>query len=79
MAHEEIVKELFNIVSNTFDIPFENVNEAMEMDNTEKWDSLNHLNLFLEIEEKMGIKFSAREINEATNIRVIIDNLKERG
>ena len=79
MSHEEIVKELFNIVAYTFDIPFENVNEAMEKDNTEKWDSLNHLNLFLEIEEKMGIKLSAREINEATNIRVIIDNLKERG
>jgi len=53
------------------------VNSSM-MCTVGKWDSLNHLNIILGIEEKTGYKFSASEIGEATSIEKIYNILSSK-
>ena len=47
--------------------------DELTMDNTEQWDSFNHLLLISEIEKQLGIKFSIQEVEEIKSFK----NLRE--
>jgi acyl carrier protein len=44
----------------------------------EDWDSLNHINLILEIELSFGINIDIREYAEMISYRAIVEILQER-
>ena len=41
------------------------------MNNIEKWDSLNHIGLISEIEEKFELQFNDDDIIKMTNFKII--------
>ena len=41
--------------------------KPLSQKNFKKWDSLNHVRIFIEIEKKFGIKFSNDEVNKTNN------------
>lgn len=43
-----------------------------------KWDFLNHLNILMEIEKKLKIKFTIKEISNFKNIGEIINCVKKK-
>ncbi len=51
----EIFKSIFNIVN------FDNI-ENLTMSQLENWDSINHLNLVVSLEEEFGLSFNENEI-----------------
>ena len=64
-------KDLINTIQN---ILFESkVDENSSMENILEWDSMNHMLIIAEIEEKYKIKFAPSEITKATSIKAIID------
>ena len=58
--------------------------DNVEVDmNTEKpmvaeWDSLNHLNLVVELESAFGLDLSMKEIEELTSVKKIVEIISSR-
>ena len=72
----EIKAKIEKIIRNKFKIKDKNL--ILSSDYVEKWDSLSHLALMLEIEEEFSVKFSQKEIIMMTNISEIIRVLKNK-
>lgn len=72
-------ERLKRIMSRIFEIPFEEITEDTSVDTVEKWDSLNHMNLILALEEAFNIAFSADEIADMLNYELVVMRLKEHG
>jgi len=59
------------IISKTFKIPLEEVQENLEMKDVESWDSLSHMNLIVLIEEEFKIELSGDDIAEMVTFDAI--------
>jgi acyl carrier protein len=73
---EERLKE---IMSQVFDVPKESINNDASPDTIDNWDSINHMNLALALEQAFGISFEAEEIIEMMNFELILIILKDKG
>ena len=62
MTREEIFEELNEVFSDVFDEEI-TVTETTTADDIEDWDSLEHINLIVAVENKFGVKFNGRHNN----------------
>ncbi|MDC0606052.1 acyl carrier protein [Flavobacteriaceae bacterium] len=69
-------KKVLNIIKVTFEL--EEVQADISQNNCIKWDSLNHLNLILEIESEFDISFDPEEIGNIKSASDILSLLKKR-
>lgn len=57
--------------------------ECIDLDSglgeTPNWDSLNHTNLVLQLEESFDVGFDFDELDKITSIKAIISSLEEKG
>jgi acyl carrier protein len=60
------------IVSDLFSIPREEVTPDSSPESIETWDSLQHLNLVMELEMTLGVKFTPRDIETMTSVAAIV-------
>ena len=65
---EDKLKKIF---SEVFEIKISEINDDSSADNVKKWDSLNHTNLFLSLEDEFKISFTADEIIDMLNFKLI--------
>ena len=68
MSIEEVIEKIKPIFKDIFDDESLNINENSNSDNVDGWDSLNHILLVVEIENKLKIKFSSGEIASYINV-----------
>ena len=73
MMKEKIKK----IMTKVFEIESSQVNDEISQKNTGQWDSLNHLNLIVEIEEEFEVSFSPEQIGSMTSLKIILDEIKK--
>ena len=71
----DVDNKLKNIFINIFQIHNKNINNNSSMKNIEKWDSLNHIGLINEIEEKFNLQFNEEDIVKMTNFKTIINKI----
>ena len=64
-------EKLFEILRNTLDV--EVVDESTSQDNCPQWDSMNHLNLVLNIEMEFNISLTPEEIGSVLSAKDFID------
>ena len=74
----DIEAKIKTIMSEILDIAVEDIDENATPDTVEDWDSLNHMNLVLALEEEFGILFDDDEILELLNPRVICAKVEEK-
>ena len=74
MKKEQIKK----IMTKVFEIESSLVNDEISQKNTDQWDSLNHLNLIVEIEEEFDVSFTPEQIGSMTSLEIILDELKTK-
>ncbi|HRH40430.1 MAG TPA: acyl carrier protein [Pyrinomonadaceae bacterium] len=67
---QQIFKEIFSDVSQ--------INENSKRADIEKWDSLNHLNLIVELEDKFDVSFTIEEIEDLDSVAKIVKKLTNR-
>lgn len=72
-------EKTYKIISQVMDVPFEEINENSSPDTVEKWDSFQHMNLILALEEEFKIKFTDEEIMNMENAGVILESLQNKG
>jgi acyl carrier protein len=66
------------IAADLFEIPHEQVTPLSSPENIENWDSVQHLNLILALEQEFGILFSTEEIDEMKNLGAIKSLLERK-
>jgi acyl carrier protein len=68
---ESVQPKIYQLMSNVFEIPVEEISEDSSLDSIESWDSLRHLNLILAIEEEFGITIPDEEVGNLINYKLI--------
>ena len=62
---------LKKVFSDIFDLPLENIDDNLSPDTVDEWDSLNHSNLVVALEQEFGVSFSPDEIIEMMNFQLV--------
>ena len=55
----------------------EDIDRTCSQKNCEKWDSLAHLNLIVELESEFGVTFEPEDIGEMTSFEGVISHLEK--
>lgn len=78
MTKEQIFKELDEVFQDVFDDEDIHVNENTTADDIEDWDSLEHINLVVAIENHFNMKFKMSEVTTMKNVGEMADLILER-
>ena len=78
MKKEEIYKALDEVFQEVFDDGSIHVNESTTANDIEDWDSLEHINLVVAIENRFGIKFNMNEVTSFKNVGEMVDIIEKR-
>ncbi len=65
-----------NVMSAVFGIRPEEINKESSLDTIESWDSLNHMNLIISLEEEFNIRFEESEIETVVSYNFIVITLR---
>jgi acyl carrier protein len=64
-------EQVRGIASDIFGVPANTVTAESSPETIENWDSMQHLNLVLAIEEKFGLQLDPEDIEQMTNIGAV--------
>ena len=70
---KELLPKILAVMANVFEVPIESLNENSSPDTVASWDSLKHMNLVLELERVLDIRFNAEDIMEMMNVELIVE------
>lgn len=78
MTREAIFEGLNEVFQDVFDDDTITVTEDTTAEDIEEWDSLEHINLILAVEQHFGMKFSMGEVTGMKNVGAMADLIAER-
>lgn len=78
MTREEIFAALNEVFWDVFDDEDIVVADETTADDIEDWDSLEHINLIVAIEERFGIKFSMKDVTSLKNVGEMVDVILQK-
>jgi len=73
-----VLNQVRQLVSDIFAVPMELVEEDSSPDTIGAWDSMQHLNLVLAVEEKFNVRFTPEEMEQMRSVRQIIGLLNSK-
>lgn len=73
-----LLTRVLRIAADVFAVPIEELTPTSSPDSIESWDSLNHLNMVLALEQELSIQFSPEEMEELLSIELIVGLLEEK-
>lgn len=66
------------ILATILEINVSDINDTFSQKSYTNWDSLNHLNLIIALEEAFDVSFDPEEISLMNDINKIIDHINNR-
>ena len=78
MSRKEIFEKLNEVFRDVFDDEEIVVNDETTADDIEAWDSLEHINLLVAVENAFGMKFNMGEVNTMKNVGEMADIIAGR-
>ena len=60
-----------NIMSAVLEVEFDRISDSDDTKSIDNWDSINHMNLIVALEEEFNVLFDDEEIVELTSVRNI--------
>jgi acyl carrier protein len=76
---ETINGRLIHIMAQLFDIESSSITDETSPDVVDKWDSMQHLLLTMELEEEFQVSFTTDEVVEMLSVGAIKSVLRKRG
>jgi acyl carrier protein len=64
-------EQVRNVASDIFGIPADKITPESSPETIENWDSMQHLNLVLAVEEKFGVQLDPEDIEQMKNIGAV--------
>ena len=71
------IEKLQDIFRNAFSSEVE-INLETTKDNLPDWDSINHLNLIVELEDSLNIHFQPDEIESMKSVKVLLELIQKK-
>lgn len=78
MTRAEVFEKLNEVFQDVFDDEDITVGEGTTSADIEDWDSLEHINLIVAVEQCFGIKFNMGEVSNMKNVGAMADIIMER-
>jgi acyl carrier protein len=78
MKNKRILNNKIKILKGIMNKNYKNLDKKKNFSSLKEWDSLKHLNLYIEIEQKLKIKFNLKEMERITNYESLINILTEK-
>lgn len=75
---ESVLEQVRRIAADLFNAPLEQVTAKSSSDTIDNWDSLQHLNLVLGLEQTFGLMFAPEEIEQMLSIELIVMLVQEK-
>ncbi len=75
---KEIYDRLNNVFRDIFDDDSIVVTPETTSDDIEDWDSLEHINLVVAVEQEFGMKFNMNEVTTMKNVGEMVEIIKSR-
>jgi acyl carrier protein len=69
-------KDIFKIISKNTNIEINKINENSKADDFPQWDSMNHINIVLDLQKIKRIKISSSKALELNSVKKILKFLK---
>ena len=66
------------IVASVFNLEVDSIKDDASPDNILNWDSLNHMNLIVSLEEEFKVRFTDEEISEMLNLELILYTIQQK-
>jgi acyl carrier protein len=73
MTDSNLLLQIQEIFRDVFDEAALEINRGMNFGDFEAWDSLNHINLLVALEQEFSCKFSLTEMTELINVGRMVD------
>ena len=71
----ETKDRIINVMSSVFSVSIDDIDDTTSPDTLESWDSVNHMNLIIALEEEFLVKLSDEDIIEMINYKLIFHKL----
>jgi acyl carrier protein len=78
MNKQSIENKVIQVVADTFAVSKSKINNKTHKNDLQKWDSLGHLMLIMNLEEVFSIRFSLMETQKMDSIKEIIDTIDQK-
>lgn len=75
---ERVLDQVRGVAADLFSMPTEALTPEASPATIQKWDSLQHLNLILELEMTFGVKFTAKEQSEMLSIGMLAATVERK-
>jgi acyl carrier protein len=77
-ADREIIDRVREVLARALEVPLESVPTDAAQGSFERWDSLGHLNVVMELEAAFGVSFSTNEAVGMRSVAEIVEVLKRQ-
>jgi acyl carrier protein len=78
MNESQIQGTVTDIIRDVLDQPTLDIGRETSADQTEGWDSLNHISIVVAMERRFNIKFKTAEIEMLRNVGELVDLIVQR-
>lgn len=75
MVDYDIIERVRQVIADLFLIELKDIDQNSSIDTIEDWDSLQHINLIMSLEQKFGIRFDVDDAAEMISFPSICDIL----
>ncbi len=76
--HSSLLIQIGRIAADIFGVPADQIGPQSSPDNVEGWDSIQHLNLVLALEQEFEIQFTPEEIEQLLSVELVADLIEEK-
>ena len=76
MQKTSLNKKILDIIKIELKIKKISIKDGINI--TKKWDSISNLNILLQIESKLKIRFNTREFNSLNNTKTLLSNVRKK-
>jgi acyl carrier protein len=73
-----IFQRVQRIAAAVFSVPIAQISAESSADTIETWDSLQHLNFVLAVEQEFGVQFTPEEIEKLISVNMVIEMLEAK-
>jgi acyl carrier protein len=76
MSQESLLVRVENLIATIFEVPVDQVTPETSYTEVEKWDSMGHLMLILEVEQEFGVTLDPDQTENMTSVKDIVTVLQ---
>jgi acyl carrier protein len=76
--HKDMHEQIKQILADILDMPLEDIGDDTSMENTARWDSLNHINLVAALEQELDVSFDIDEIESMVSYLDILQVVQSK-